>query len=253
MVHVTGDHVCPESGGGQDRGLGACVKPLNVCCWIAFCVAKPLGLAQRIRVSGTFEGHFNQYVVSSSVDDAHNPSDRFADQGFTHRPHQGDAPGHRGLKEKINARCIGGCEQFRTVIRDQLLVRRDDRLASSKGVEDQASRRFDSTDHLDDDVDRRIVDDRLSVTGEDRWVDVEVAVAGNAAHADRHDLQVETRAFYDLLSSVVEETNNRTADDAAAKQPDTYFERGIHHYTVVLARWLARRVSPRRRGLHPRR
>ena len=54
---------------------------------------------------------------------------------------------------------VGGLEQLDADVGEQLLVRRDDRLAAGERGGDQLAGRLDAADHLDDEVDVGVGDD----------------------------------------------------------------------------------------------
>jgi hypothetical protein len=118
--------------------------------------------------------HLRQDVVRRTVDDAHHATDWLATQALAQRPHDRDGAGDRRLEEQVDACLLGGIEQLDADVGQQLLVRRDDRLAGSEGGGDQLSRRLDAADDLDDEIDVWIGDDSRSVVGEQRRVDLDI-------------------------------------------------------------------------------
>ena len=67
---------------------------------------------------------------------------------------------HTRLEAELHA-CLGGCcEELGATLGDELLVRRDDRLAGGEQLEDVAARRLDAAHHLGNEADRGIVPDR---------------------------------------------------------------------------------------------
>ena len=65
---------------------------------------------------------------------------------------------------------------------EQLLVGRDDRLAVPQRSGDQLASRLDAADHLDDQIDGRVGNDRVSVAGQHTVGEVDIALAAEVAH-----------------------------------------------------------------------
>ncbi len=166
VVHVAGDDGGAEGQGGDDGGFGAGVEPLDISGWIPLGVSELLGVGQGLGERGAFVAHLGQDVVGGAVDDAHHPADGLTDQRFAQDPDERDAARHRGLEEQVPPG-LGGClEQLGSVVGEELLVAGDDRLTVGQRGQDQFAGGLDAADHLDDDVDVGIVDDRAGVGGE---------------------------------------------------------------------------------------
>ena len=222
VVDVPGDDLRAGGDRRHDRRLGAGVVALDVGRRVAFGVAQSLRFGERLAVGGTVVGHLREDVVGGAVDDAHHAGDRLAAQALAQRPHDGDAAGHRRLEQQVDAALVGEREQLDADVGEQLLVRRDDRLAPAESGGDQLTGRLDAADDLHHEVDVGVLDDGDRVVGELGPPDVEVAVAGEVAHGHLGDLEVDARARLDLLGPGGDEGHERAADVAAAEDTDAY-------------------------------
>ena len=113
------------------------------------------------------------------------PADRLAGEALAQRADERDAARDRGLEQQVAAGSVGGAEQLGTDVGEQLLVGRDDGLAVLQRGEDQLTGRLDAADDLDDDVDRRIFDDRGCVAGEQAFGIGDGTLAGRLRTATR--------------------------------------------------------------------
>ena len=221
VVDVAGHDHCTEGDGGDDGGLGAGVEPLDVRGGVALGIAQALGLAQRFGVAGAALGHLGEDVVGRAVDDAHDPLHRLSRQRLPEGTDEGDGPRDGGLEQQIDTGVVGGREQLRAVVGQQLLVARHDRLALRDGVVQQAAGRLDPADDFHDDVDLGICDDAGRVGAEHRRVDVQAAVLGGGPHRDPGDLQLDAGAGRHCVALLVEQRHESGAHVAAAEESDT--------------------------------
>ena len=101
----------------------------------------------------------------------------------------GMPPATDASKSRSTPGALRGLEQLGADVREQLLVGGDDRLARASAVEDERAGRLDAADHLDDDVDGRIGDDRGRVGGEHALRQRDRTVLRDVAHRDPLDPQ----------------------------------------------------------------
>ena len=177
MVDVAGDDPGAEGDRRDDRGLGAGVEALDVGRRVALGKAEALGLAEGIPVGRALLGHLGEDVVGRAVDDADDSPDRFAAQALAQAAHERDAAGDGGFEEQVDAVAIGSLEQLDADVGEQLLVRRDDRLAGGEGGRDQLAGRLDAADDLDDEVDVGVGDDVVGIARQHTRVELDVAIA----------------------------------------------------------------------------
>ncbi len=197
VVHVAGDDPRPERDRCHDRCLGAGVEALHIGSGVAFGEAECLGLGQRCAVLRSFLGHLGEDEVGRAVDDPHHTGDGLAAQALAQRTDDGDAAGHGRLEEQIDTGFVADAEQFCSDVGQQLLVGGDDRLTGPQCRRDQFARRFDATDHLDDEVDRRVRHDCVRVASEHPVGQLDIALAAEVAHRHGSDLQAHTGAGLD--------------------------------------------------------
>ena len=177
VVDVAGDDPGAERDRGDDRRLGAGVEALDVGGRVALGEAEPLRLGERLAVGGALFGHLGEDVVRRAVDDPEHAPDRLAAEALAQAAHERDPAGHGGLEQQVDAGVVGDAEQLDADVGEQLLVRRDDRLAGPQRLGDQLAGRFDAADDLDDEVDVGVGDDAVGVVGEHAGGQVDVAVA----------------------------------------------------------------------------
>ncbi len=126
-------------------------------------------------------------------DDPHHPVDPVAGQRLAQRPHQRDATGDGRLEQEVDARALGRLEELLAEVGEQLLVRGDDGLAGLQRLDDQLAGGLDPADHLDDDVDVGVADDRVRVVGEDARRQGDVALSREVPDRDLPDLRAGRR------------------------------------------------------------
>ena len=219
-VDVVGHDPAAVGDRGDDRRLGRRVVPPDVGAGVGFGVAERLGFGQGRFVVGAVLGHLGEDVVGGAVDDAHHPGDVLAGQGLAQGTDEGDAPGDRGLEEKVDAVGVGDGEQLRALGRQQGLVGGDHRLAVGEGLGHQVVGGVDAAHELDDDVDGRVVDHRVRVVGEVRRGEVDGPGLGQVTDRDRADLERDPGPLGDLLAATVDQADERAAHHAASQQPD---------------------------------
>ena len=222
MVDVAGDDPRPERDRGDDRRLGAGVEALDIGGWVALREPEALRLGERLAVGRAVLGHAGEDEVGRAVDDADHAADGLAAQALPQAAHERDAARHRRLEQQVHAAAVGGLEQLDADVGEQLLVGRHDRLAAGQRRGDQLAGRLDAADHLDDEVDLGIDDDVVDVAGQHAWRKVDVSLPGEVAHGHSRDLEAHPGASFDLLGLLVDQTDERTADVAAAEHPDPH-------------------------------
>ena len=97
--------------------------------------------------------------------------------------------------------------------------------------EDQLAGGLDAADHLDDDVDRRVLDDLGSVAGEQALRDRNGSLAREVAHRDASDRERQPGARLDRRRPLADEPDERAADVATAEDADAD---GLAHRTITV-------------------
>ena len=139
-----------------------------------------------------------------------------ADKRLAQGPDERYAAADSSFEEEVDPGGIGGLEQVRSDVGEQLLVRGDDRLAPLDGLEDQSPCRLDAADELDDEVDVRVSHHRRRIVGEQRGVDSGTRPRGvSDRHA--HDLERDPRPLRDRGRALFDQLHERGADVAAAQ------------------------------------
>ncbi len=220
VVHVAGHDPDPEGDRGDDGGLGRGVVPLDVRGGVAFGVAQALRLAEGVGVGRTRLGHAGEDVVRRAVDDAHDAVDALAGERLAQRPDERDATRHGCLEQQVDAGLLGGREQVRADVGQQLLVAGDHRLARLERGEHQLACRLDAADDLDDDVDLGVDHDPGGVEREHVLGQLDRTLLGQAPHRHTGHLEEHPGAGGDGVAAAVDEIDQRRADVAAAQQTD---------------------------------
>ena len=203
----------------QDRHLRRRVGALDVVARVGLGVAARLRLGEGLGVDGATL-HLAEDEVRRPVDDPEHPvhvrDDERLAQHFDHRDRGADAR----LEAELDAGRLRRLEQLGAPLRDELLVRRDDRLAGAQSVEDVAAGRLDPAHDLGDDGDQGIVDDRLEVGRQDAVRRRELALLLDVAHERAHDPEPVSRRALDVVAALLEEAGYGRADGAIAEERD---------------------------------
>ena len=160
VVDVAGDDLLAERDGCDDRGLRTGVVALDVGGRVTLGVPEALRVLQRRAVVGIAAcvdgiGHLREDVVRRAVDDPEDAGDRFAVEALAQHPDERDPGCDRRLEQQVASGGVGRGVELGTDVREQFLVRGDDRLAVGERGEDQLAGRLDATDRLDDEIDGR--------------------------------------------------------------------------------------------------
>ena len=122
----------------------------------------------------------------------------------------GTAPTDAGLEAQVDAGVLGRLQQLGAVLREKLLVGRDDRLAGLERLELEAARRLEAADQLHDDVDLRIADDLGEVGRDGHALRDQLRPLGGPLE-DATQLDVLARGESDLVGLL---------DEQAARRPE---------------------------------
>src|SRR6185295_13523598 len=181
----------------HDRRLGAGIEALDVGRRVAFGESQRLGFGEGDAVVGAFLGHLGEDEVGGAIDDPHDSRDGLAAQALAQGSDDGDATGYGGFEQQIHAGVVADAEQFGADVGQQLLVGGDHGLARLQRRGDQLARRLDPADYLDDQVDRGIGYDRVSVAGEHAFGQIDIAFAAEVANGDRTHLEAHASTGFD--------------------------------------------------------
>jgi len=223
-VHVVHGHGGLKSQRREDGQLVRGVVPFHVRRGIRLGVPHLLGLSQDLFERPSLVRHLGQHVVGSPVDDPHDRLDLVGDQGFLDGLDDGDAAGDGRLEIEPYPVFPGQLDQLAAVLGDDVLVGRHHVLAPLQRPRDVAPGRLDpaagAADELDDDVDRRIVQDLPGVGGDPFQSHGDAAGLRRIPHQDPADLDGAAGAVGKLLRVLCHDFDDAGTDGAEAHQPD---------------------------------
>jgi len=141
-----------------------------------------------------------------------------ADERLAQQLDHGDRRAHTGLETQLNPVRRRGREQLVAVARDELLVRRDDRLPRAEQVEHVAAGGLDPAHHLGHERDRRVVADLGGIGRQHARLGREPALLPGVAHERPHDPQSVPRRPLDVARALAQQPVDRRADSPVAEQ-----------------------------------
>ena len=124
----------PERDRREDRHLRGRVRAGDVLGRVGLGEPEPLRLGERVLV-GLAPLHLREDVVGRPVDDPEHAMDVRDDERLAKHLDHRDGGADGRLEAQLDARRRGGGEELGAALRDQLLVRRDDRLAGREQLE----------------------------------------------------------------------------------------------------------------------
>src|SRR5581483_5536893 len=107
---------------------------------------------------------------------------------------------------------------IRALARDELLVRRDDRLTRAQQLANVAAGRVEAAHHLGDDVDPLVVAERREVVRQHAIRYGELPLLRRVAYERAHDPQPVPGRPLDLVAALGEHPRDRRADGAVAEE-----------------------------------
>src|SRR5206468_9811161 len=153
--------------------------------------------------------------------------DPVGDQAFLDRADQRDAAGHGRLEREGHPTPARLVVELGAVVGKERLVGGDHVLAGGERLQDEGPGRLEAADQLDDDVDRRIVEDPRGVRRHRKLGQVEtLATAGDVDVGDRAEPQPAAGALFQGGALRVEDLDDAGADRAETEQSDSDF---IYH------------------------
>jgi hypothetical protein len=205
---------------GDDRGLGGGVVAADVRGRVGLGVPELLGLGEHVRVRRPLLGHAGEDVVGGAVQDPDDARDAVPRERLLERLDDRDGTRHRRLEGEVDAGAARQLGELRPLVRDQLLVGRDHRLAELQGPPHQRRGEAATPHDLDDQVDVVGLDHRHRIVGVDLGRQGQVADLGEVADGHPGDLQPSAGAGGQVLGAAVEDGGDAAADGAAAEQAD---------------------------------
>ena len=122
---------------GQDDRLVRGVESVDVERRVRFGVTQPLGVLQDLFEPEVLAFHAGEDVVARAVQDAEDAVDAVAHEAFAQALDDRDAARHARFVEDRAAARFRRVEDLAAVVRQQRLVRRDDRLALFERAQDE--------------------------------------------------------------------------------------------------------------------
>src|SRR6266508_1084136 len=208
-----------ERDGREDGHLRCGVGAVHVLGRVRLGEAEALRFRERIRILGALL-HLREDEVRRPVDDAEDAVHVGRDERLAQDLDHGDCRAHRGFETELNAALGRRGEQLRAAARDELLVRRDDRLARAEKLEDVLAGRLEPAHQLRDESDLRVIADRGEVRREDAAVGNVSALALRVADERAHDAQPVPGRALDVAGALGEQARDGAADVAVSQQRD---------------------------------
>ena len=209
-----------EGEAGEDRGLERSIAPGDIIGGVGLGVAETLGLGQGVVIAAALFGHRGEDVVGGPVHDAAHHIDVLAGetlgQGANHR----DPTSHRCLVHDGYPGPLCRLHDLLAPGGDELLVGGDHGFPRAQGGQDQGTGRLETTDHLDDHVDRRVGDDRHRVVGQPVCLDGEGTLLGQVPHRDTPDLQIDARFESDGVTVAQQPVDQGATDGPGTEHAD---------------------------------
>jgi hypothetical protein len=187
--------------------------PVDILGRVGLGVSGGLGFGKRGRKRDRIRLHAAQDVVARAVQDPAHLDEPIARKAILQRAEHGNTASDRRLEAHLTSLCARQIEELRAVVRHQLLVRRDDGLASEERTPHPFVGRVQSAHQLDHDVDtgRQDIVRRLGPTDRRRHpVDT---LACDIAVEDVREPNVRHLA-------AAQDARDRLPDGAEAKQRD---------------------------------
>jgi hypothetical protein len=144
-------HLHAQPHGAEDGQLRARVEALDVVCWIGFGEPQLLGALERLGKRRA-AGHARQDEVARAVEDAGDADELVAADAIAERADHRNAAGHRRFEAQMTPPLGGELAERGPVMRDELLVRGDDRSARVEGASHPRAGRIASSHNLHDHV-----------------------------------------------------------------------------------------------------
>jgi hypothetical protein len=220
--HAANRHARAEREHRQHHQLVRGVVAVDVERRLGLGVAQLLRLGERGLEGRALEAHATEDVIAGAIDDAAQRDHPVAGQRLAQRAHDGDAAAHRALEGQVGAARDGPIDELRPVQREQHLVGGHHAPALIERALDIAARRVHAAHHLDEQVNRWIIEQDLRVGGEQRALELRHALALGRADQHARNRQLRAHARGEVARILMQQLHDAAADGAAAEQPDAH-------------------------------
>ena len=137
----------------QDRQLRGRIAAVEIGRRIGLGVAARAGIGDRLVDRAARRVHVRQHGIAGAVQDRVDARDPLAGEAVAQRANDRHRAADRRLEAQLPPLPLGERQQRVTVVRDDLLVRRDHRFAGEQRAADVVDGRLGADDRFDDDVD----------------------------------------------------------------------------------------------------
>ena len=187
-----------------------------------------LGFGQHLVEGQALVLHPRQDVVTGAVENADNAGHLVRSQALAQCTDDRNPAANGRLVVEIGLRLRGHGKQIRTVLGQQGLVGRHDRLATGQRFKDKVLGDAHAADQLDHQVHGRIVNHRSRIRGEKLrgHFDAPVRRYIQVSNAPQH--RTNTKTLSHQVSIVLETLNNTRTDGAKAKETNSYLFHALH-------------------------
>ena len=210
---------------GEDGQFLGGVAAVDVHGRVGLGVAELLGLGHGGLVVGPRLLHLREDEVAGAVENGVDRLDLVGGQRLTDGGDDGDAAGHGRLEGDRAAQLPGPGEEFRAVLGQQGLVRRDHVLAALQQLQHDRPGRLQAADHLHHGGNLRVVQDLRQVVGQHSGGQRDVARPRQVRIDHLHQLQPLGGVLGQAVAALQQQPRHARADGSEAD--DGNF-RGFH-------------------------
>jgi hypothetical protein len=227
----------PPAGGepDQDRQLVRRVDAVDVERRVGLRQPRLLGLGEHLGERLPLLRHAGEDVVAGAVDDPVDPEDPVRREPLPHRADDGDAAADARLETDVDALFGHRVHDLRPALRQERLVRRDDRLAVADRLQEEVLRRPRAADQLDDDPDVRVPRDLHAVADERPFRELHAAVPLRVGVRDADQLHGNPHALAKLLRVLEQQLHRARAHGPEADHPDADLLQRLAHLALPRA------------------
>ena len=220
-IHIVHGNAGIERDRCEDGNLRGGIEAVNVSRRVRLGVTKLLGFLQRSLIAHAVLGHASEHVVGGAVHNAHDRLDLVCSKGVLQGAENRDATANACLEGQLGVGIQGSLGELFAISGQQRLVCRNDALAVSERLGDDAARNRGAANELDDDVDLRVVHDVVVVIGE-QILNAQLDCLLGIQRAYAGQLKVEAVILLEVGGVVLHDANAAAANRTGSNQTNLY-------------------------------